>query len=39
MLIVACISGHGYGHLSRTASILTALHQRQPDWRLLLSTP
>ncbi len=39
MLIVACISGHGYGHLSRTASILTALHQLQPGWRLLLSTP
>jgi hypothetical protein len=39
MLIVACISGHGYGHLSRTASILTALHQLQPDWRLVLSTP
>ena len=39
MLIVACISGHGYGHLSRTASILTALHQLQPAWRLLLSTP
>lgn len=39
MLIVACISGHGYGHLSRTASILIALHQRQPNWRLLLSTP
>ena len=39
MLIVACISGHGYGHLSRTASILTALHQLQPGWRLVLSTP
>ncbi len=39
MLIVACISGHGFGHLSRTASILTALHQRQPGWRLLVSTP
>jgi hypothetical protein len=39
MLIVACISGHGYGHLSRTASILTALHHLQPDWRLVLSTP
>jgi hypothetical protein len=39
MLIVACISGHGFGHLSRTASILTALHGLQPDWRLVLSTP
>ena len=39
MLIYACISGHGYGHGSRVASVLTALHQRQPHWRLVLSTP
>jgi hypothetical protein len=39
MLIVACISGHGFGHGSRVASVLTALHQRRPGWRLVLSTP
>jgi hypothetical protein len=38
MLIVACISAHGFGHGSRTAAVLTALHQRQPGWRLVLST-
>ena len=39
MLIYACISGHGYGHGSRVAAVLAALHQLQPDWRLVLSTP
>ena len=39
MLIVACISGHGFGHGSRVASVLTALHRRAPHWRLVLSTP
>lgn len=39
MLIYACISGHGYGHGSRVAAVLNALHRRQPDWRLVLSTP
>lgn len=39
MLIYACISGHGYGHGSRVAAVLTALHQLQPDWRFVLSTP
>lgn len=39
MLILACVSGHGFGHGSRVASVLTALHQLQPDWRLVLSTP
>ncbi len=38
MLIYACISGHGYGHGSRTAAILLALAARHPDWRLVLST-
>jgi hypothetical protein len=38
MLIVACISAHGFGHGSRTASVLAALHARRPDWRLLVST-
>lgn len=39
MLIYACVSGHGFGHGSRVAAVLTALHQRQPSWRLVLSTP
>jgi hypothetical protein len=39
VLIYACVSGHGYGHGSRVASVLTALHQLQPQWRLVLSTP
>jgi len=38
MLIVACISAHGFGHGSRSAAVLTALAARRPDWRLLLST-
>ena len=38
MLIVACISAHGFGHGSRTAAVLAALKARHPDWRLLLST-
>lgn len=38
MLIVACVSGHGYGHGSRVAAVLTALHRLEPDWRLVLST-
>ncbi len=39
MLLYACISGHGYGHGSRVAAVLSALHARRPDWRLVLSTP
>ena len=39
MLIYACVSGHGYGHGSRVASVLSALHRLQPQWRLVLSTP
>ena len=38
MLIVACISAHGFGHGSRSAAVLTALAARQPDWRLIVST-
>ncbi len=38
MLIYAAISGHGYGHGSRSGAILLALAQRQPSWRLVLST-
>ncbi|MCP9791854.1 hypothetical protein KBZ20_11435 [Vulcanococcus limneticus Candia 3F8] len=39
MILYACISGHGYGHGSRVAAVLAALHARRPDWRLVLSTP
>ncbi len=38
MLIYACISAHGFGHGSRSAAVLTALHAIRPDWRLVLST-
>jgi hypothetical protein len=38
VLIVACISSHGFGHGSRSAAVLTALHRLRPDWRLVLST-
>ena len=38
MLIYACVSAHGFGHGSRTAAVLTALHALHPDWRLVLST-
>lgn len=38
MLIVACISAHGFGHGSRSAAVLTALHQLEPDWRLVVSS-
>ena len=38
MLIQACVSGHGYGHGSRVAAVLTALHALEPSWRLVLST-
>lgn len=39
MLIYACVSGHGFGHGSRVAAVLSALHHHQPSWRLVLSTP
>ena len=39
MLIYVCISGHGFGHGSRVASVLSALHRLQPSWRIVLSTP
>jgi hypothetical protein len=38
VLIYACVSAHGFGHGSRTAAVLTALHRLQPHWRLVLST-
>ncbi|MFM9109648.1 MAG: hypothetical protein ACKOPN_03440 [Prochlorococcaceae cyanobacterium] len=39
MLIVACISGHGFGHGARTAAVLSALAALEPGWRIVLSTP
>ncbi|WP_311134756.1 hypothetical protein [Synechococcus sp. CS-1328] len=38
MLILACVSAHGFGHGSRTASVLAELAKLRPDWRLVLST-
>ncbi len=38
MLIHACVSSHGFGHGSRTASVLCELAALRPDWRLVLST-
>jgi hypothetical protein len=39
MLILACISGHGFGHGARTTAVLSELAARAPHWRLVLSTP
>ncbi|MFM9089688.1 MAG: hypothetical protein ACKOPT_16440 [Cyanobium sp.] len=38
MLVYACISSHGFGHASRTASVLCALAQLAPQCRIVLST-
>jgi hypothetical protein len=38
MLVYACISSHGYGHASRTASVLSELAQQVPECRLVIST-
>ena len=38
MLIVACISAHGFGHGSRSAAVLAAVHQLEPHWRLVVSS-
>ncbi len=38
MLIYACVSAHGFGHGSRTAAVLEALHRLEPSWQLVLST-
>jgi len=38
MLIYAALSSHGYGHGSRTASVLTELAALRPDWRLVVSS-
>jgi hypothetical protein len=38
VLIYACVSAHGFGHGSRTAAVLTALHRLRPDCRLVIST-
>ncbi len=38
MLIHACVSSHGFGHGSRTASVLCELAALRPDWRLVVSS-
>lgn len=38
MLVYACISGHGYGHASRTTAVLGELARRRPECRIVLST-
>jgi hypothetical protein len=38
VLIYVCISAHGFGHGSRVAAVLAALHQLEPSWRFVLST-
>jgi hypothetical protein len=38
MLVYACISSHGYGHASRTSSVLCELARQAPDCRLVIST-
>jgi len=38
MLIYAALSSHGYGHGSRTASVLSELAILRPDWRLVVSS-
>lgn len=38
MLVYACISSHGYGHASRTASVLCELARLAPTCRLVIST-
>lgn len=38
MLVLACISSHGFGHGARVAAVLQAVAARQPDCRFVLST-
>ena len=38
MLMVACISSHGFGHGARVAALLQALALREPHCRFVLST-
>ena len=38
MLIVACVSSHGFGHGARVAAVLRALHQLEPRCRFVLSS-
>jgi hypothetical protein len=38
LLIHACVSSHGFGHGSRTASVLCELAALRPHWRLVIST-
>ena len=38
MLIYVCLSSHGFGHAARQATVLCALHQLRPSWRLVVSS-
>jgi hypothetical protein len=38
VLIVACVSGHGFGHGARVAALLGAVHRIEPKCRFLIST-
>jgi hypothetical protein len=38
MLIYACISGHGFGHGSRSASVLIELARLRPSWRRVIAS-
>jgi hypothetical protein len=38
MLIYVALSGHGYGHGSRTSSVLAELAARRPNWRLVIAS-
>ena len=38
MLVVACISSHGFGHGARVSAVLQALATSQPQCRFVLST-
>jgi hypothetical protein len=38
LLIIACISSHGFGHGSRVAALLQELHRLAPSCRFVLST-
>ena len=38
MLVLACISSHGFGHGARVAALLQELAAREPACRFVLST-
>ena len=38
MIIYLCLSGHGFGHAARQASIFRNLHLIKPHWQLVVSS-